>query len=845
MPARMHDAAAPPWRLLADGWEICATAPDECATPAQLAASPRKWIPATVPGTAAAALQAAGLWSLEAERRFDAEDWWYRLRFDAGALAADSAVLEFGGLATLCGIWLNDAELPGSTNMFTSHVVPAGNLRAGGNELYLVFRSLDAALKQRRPRPRWRAPMIENQQLRWFRTTVLGRTPGWSPPAAAVGPWKPVALRLQPDPLRILQLRAECDGAGGVLHFHARVREPAGCEFTLELQRGGVAVAAVRVAERDGVLRAVLRADRVEPWFPHTHGEPALYDAVLHCRNQQGRSHTFALGRPGFRRLERRATAPAGFGLVVNGVESFCRGACWTPLDIVSLQADDGALRRALQQVVAAGFNMLRVSGAFVYEGEAFFSLCDELGLLVWQEFMFANMDYPATDATFTASLHEEATQQLQCWARHPSVAVICGNSEVSQQAAMWGATRDLWSPELFAETLRALAAEHCPGTPYWPSSAAGGDFPHQVDAGTASYYGVGAYLRGTDDLRRSGVRFATECLGFANVPEVDTLESLAGGHAIRVHQPAWKRRVPRDLGAGWDFDDVRDHYLRALFGVDPLPLRYADHARYLELSRRVPAELMAAAFTEWRRPGSACGGALVWFLRDLWPGAGWGIIDAHGEPKAPYHALRQVLQPRWLGITDEGLNGLAIHIGNESPRPLPAELELALYRDGQHLITRARRAVTLEPRAACTVNAASMLGEFHDLTHAYRFGPLACDLIVATLAGPPGDPPLQAFHLPYPHLHVAPHPACMLAAQARPWREEPGRYALTVRSKAFARSVHIDAPGYMADMQYFHLAPDAELTLNLRARSAAAPALLGTVAALNSSGAARIEVVS
>ena len=181
-----------------------------------------------------------------------------------------------------------------------------------------------------------------------------------------------------------------------------------------------------------------------------------------------------------------------------------------------------------------------------------------------------------------------------------------------------------------------------CPEVPYVPSSTHGGAFPHQPSMGVSSYYGVGAYLRPLSDARRSALRFAAEALAFANVPEEPTLLSMAQGQAIRVHHPRWKQRVPRDLGAGWDFDDVRDHYLAQLFDLDPMRLRYADHERYLALSRVASGEVMAAAFSEWRRERSSCRGALVWFLRDLWPGAGWGLIDAQGLPKAAYYYLKR-----------------------------------------------------------------------------------------------------------------------------------------------------------------------------------------------------------
>src|SRR6185437_12849898 len=180
------------------------------------------------------------------------------------------------------------------------------------------------------------------------------------------------------------------------------------------------------------------------------------------------------------------------------------------------------------------------------------------------------------------------------------------------------------------------------------PSTPWGGDLPFRPDRGVAHYYGVGAYRRPLEDARRAEVKFAAECLAFANLPDEPT---------------EWKAGVPRDVGAGWDFEDVRDHYLRELFALDPVALRSTDPERYLELSRQVSGEVMAEVFGEWRRAGSTCHGGLVLWLPDVRPGAGWGVLDHRGSPKVAYHNLRRVLRPVAVWSTDEGLDGIVAHV--------------------------------------------------------------------------------------------------------------------------------------------------------------------------------------
>jgi beta-mannosidase len=852
MPARVKSIAGYRREALTTGWEFCSTPPGASSGPEELSRAPLCWLRAHAPATAAECLRALNLWNLDGPpRRFDAEDWWYRLRFEAPACAADDeTVLGFDGLATVADVWLNGKPLLSSDNMFLCHERVLDTPLTGENELIIRFRALDRLLEAKRPRPKWRAPMVENQQLRWYRTTLLGRTPGWSPPAAAVGPWRPVWIETRAR-LRVTDLivRTGVDGTKGWIEVAGtivRIGDTA-------IANNGLANIALVVTRGTGQRQSIplrgapnsdayggrLEIPDVALWWPHTHGEPTLYDVRLSIGTAEPANDLDVdLGRVGFRTISVE-TRDGDFALSVNGVPVFCRGACWTP-DPVTLSDPPEVLRVALEQVRAAGLNMLRVGGTMVYESDAFLDACDANGILLWQDFMFANLDYPE-DPDFSASVTAEARHQLGRLAARPCFAILCGNSEGEQQAAMWGAPRENWSPPLFHKQLAQLAREQCPEVFYWPSSAHGGSFPHQSNLGTSSYYGVGAYLRPLEDARRAEVRFASECLAFANIPDDRTLGKMPGGASIRCHHPAWKARTPRDLGAGWDFDDVRDHYLTRLFGVNPLELRYGDHDRYVALSRVVSGEVISRTFAEWRRKRSTCRGALIWFWRDLWCGAGWGVVDALGAPKAAYHYLRRASQPISISISDEGNNGLYLHVTNEPAAALAATLELKLYRNGETSVGSATRALMLAGRETTEIPAANLFEGFLDLSYAYRFGPAAHDMVVASLLAADGATLAQAFHFSG-GVSAAREFDVGLSATAAV-RDETV-FEVRIATRRFAQSLWIEADGFSADDAYFHLAPGSDKTVLLR-RIPNEPlrSLRGRVHALNAHTPAKIEL--
>jgi beta-mannosidase len=534
------------------------------------------------------------------------------------------------------------------------------------------------------------------------------------------------------------------------------------------------------------------------------------------------------LGRVGFRNIEiDRGGDGRGFGLVVNGVPVFARGAVWTPPDPIGFDSSREKLLSLLQQARDASMNMLRVGGTMVYESDAFFALCDELGILVWHDFQFANFDYPIGDPEFRGLVEQEAHSFLDRTQASPALAILCGGSEVYQQASMMGVPERSWRSPLFDEILPAITREMRPDSAYVANSPSGGALPFHANSGVSHYYGVGAYRRPLEDARRANVRFASECLGFANVPDAARVAYDFGDEPLS--NPLWNARIPRDWGASQDFEQVRDHYVEELYAVDAQELRARDPQHYLNLGRAAVAEMMEATFAEWRRTGSPTRGGLVWFFKDLWPSSGWGVLDWRGEPKSAWYALKRAFRPVQLVLTDEGVNGLMLHLSNETAETIEAVVTLECLKDGTTSVMRGQRDVTLAPRSTVAIPDVDLWGAFFDTTYAYRFGPPSHDVTIATLATPAGELLAEAFHFPLGRAALPPPDTVAVALE-----HDGENWCLRIRAFAFAQAVRIEDAGFRPADDWFHLAPGREKIVRLTARAhAKAAAPRGLVAPL------------
>ena len=778
---------------LSTGWSLCLTPPGACAEPQGLAGI-TDWIAAEVPGTVAGALQNAGRTDA-----YDTQDVWYRTQLPH----TGPAILRLAGLATIAEVWLGDTRVLQSDNMFRAHEIAIDP--AAPCTLFLCFRSLHAHLQKPGKRGRWRPRMARPPSLAGVRTSLLGHMEGWCPPVPPAGPWRAIEIiRAATGPrAEDVELTSSFENGVGILRVRLRLAGTTPGDAAALVCAGGHASFST---DGTGQCTATLHLPGIAPWWPHTHGEPTLHPVHLHIGAQ-----TIDLGRVGFRSIgiDREADG-FGFAVVCNGVRLFCRGACWTPVDLIHLPQTRAAIEPRLKRAAEAGMNMIRVGGTMLLEGESFFALCDEMGILVWHDFMFANFDYPSADPAFRASVEAEVTQFLHATRTSPSLAVVCGGSEVYQQASMMGLPDSAWRNPLFDTILPALCETLRPDLAYVPNSPSGGVLPVVSNQGVSHYYGVGAYRRPLDDARRAYVRFASECLGFANIPEDIILRSQAPVGLAR--HPAWHTRVPRDAGSAYDFADVRDHYLHLLYGHDPETLRAEDEGRYLELSRAAIAHVMQTSFSEWRSTRSPTAGALVWFLGDLDLGSGWGIIDATGMPKSGWYAMRQCLQPVQILLTDEGVNGLSIHLINETATAIATAVKLTCLREGSVRVVDGTRAVEIPARGAVEIPATELFGAFFDTTYAYRFGPASHDAVVAELHhAASGELLASAFYFPI-GLDPTRHP---LGLRASVERRADG-WEVAVSTERLAQFVQIEASGFRPEHNWFHLKPNQPMRIRL-----------------------------
>jgi beta-mannosidase len=648
------------------GWRFADVAPG--ADAAAIAAVPDgEWLPAQVPGSVHGALLCAGRipdpfhGMNEAQVAWVAERTWaWRLRFEVGDLAAHEE-LEFEGLDTYCRAWLNGTVLFDSDNMFVPRRVDVrALLKAGVNELVLRFdpplaraREVEATFGKRQL---WNG---DSARL-YARKAQYHFGWDWGPCLLTSGPWK--AVRRHSWNVRIddvqCRTRVGVDGARAAVDVRAQVlAAPPGAVIEFELldpegRRAGLLHAA------PGATGASLEITDARLWWPRGHGAQPLYTLVT--RVMQGATVVAQdRRRLGLRRV-RLVQAPVGaeaglsFCFEVNGREIFIGGANWIPDDSLLERITPERYRERVAQAASANMNMLRVWGGGVYEDDAFYDACDELGLLVWQDFMFACGMYPAHPA-FLDSVAQEARAAVLRLRHRASLAIWCGNNEDYTVAESIGAYGPLAPVDrfdaraIYERLLPDICAELDPDRPYWPGSPYSPD-PDGItlssDATVGDRHSWEVWHQQMLPYQRYAevqARFVSE-FGMQSAPSLRLLESVLppGERYPESRTVQWHNKA----GSGAP-DGMRR---LAVYLADNLRAgtTLADHVYDTQF---VQAEAMRYAYQDFRRrwqtPGArAVGGALVWQLNDCWPATSWALIDSAGAVKPAWHAVRRALAP-------------------------------------------------------------------------------------------------------------------------------------------------------------------------------------------------------
>ncbi|MFQ5690404.1 MAG: glycoside hydrolase family 2 protein [Gemmatimonadota bacterium] len=682
------------------------------------AAALTEWMPATVPGSVHTDLLADHripdpYWRDEEARLqwIEDEDWEYRATFrvDSEILARDRVELVFDGLDTYAEVSLNGAPVLRADNMFRRWEVEVkGRLRPDSNELRVRFRSpVRAALPALRALP-YRLPAGNDRgdpPTRLFtRKAAYQYGWDWGPRFVTSGIWRPVGLRAWSGArIRDVQLvqHALTDSLAtlsAVVEILADSAAVAGAAAAASRPGPGPAdggrPARLRVSSPDGSFRSAsvparlvpglnrvrvdFRIERPRRWWPNGLGEAHLYPVRVDLE-EDGEARDRAVTSFGLRTLEvvtRSDSIGESFFVRVNGVPAFMKGANWIPPDHFPSRVGKRRYRERLLAAAQAHMNMLRVWGGGIYEDDRFYELADSLGILIWQDFAFANAMYPA-DSAFLANVRAEAADNVRRLRNHPSLALWCGNNEIDEGWKNWGWPRELgWSPEqaariragyerLFRELLPSVVAELDPGRFYWPSSPSiGWGHPESLARGDAHYWGVWWGGEPFEAFREKLPRFMSE-FGFQAYPTLRTIRGFTAPGDRSLAAPVMRAHQKHPSG-----NEIIRRYMARWY---PKP---RDFEAFVYLSQLLQAEGMKVALEAHRRARPRTMGSLYWQLDDSWPGVSWSSVDHEGRWKALHYYARRAFVPVLVSPVTAGDT---IEVWVASDRLAPVEVELTL----------------------------------------------------------------------------------------------------------------------------------------------------------------------
>jgi beta-mannosidase len=794
--------------------------------------APEPWLPATVPGCVHTDLYAAGkigdpFYRLNEKDQqwIENASWEYRTTFqvDAATLARDRVELAIGGLDTWAELFVNGTSVLATTNMFRHYRVDVKpRLHAGDNELVVRFRSPIEAVQASYDHLGYKLPAANDQGKEmvsmWSRKAPYHYGWDWGPRFVTSGIWRPIALEswsgARLDDVQVFQNKL--DAAAAELTIKVRVvAARAGKAHLAVVADGKTQIAAgdanLNVGANEVTLAA--RIDHPELWWPNGLGPQRRYALSTTLTGADGArldAHTTRIGLRTIEVVHEHDKLGKSFFIKVNGAPVFMKGANWIPADSFVTRMTDERYRQLLQSAADTHMNMLRVWGGGIYEDDRFYELCDELGLLVWQDFMFACSMYPG-DAAFVENVRQEAIDNVRRLRNHPSLALWAGNNENEAAWHGWGwpqkfalsktAQDRIWHDykAMFHELLPAIVAAEDPGRFYTRSSPSANEDSvpaGKMGWGDSHYWGVWHAEAPYEAYADNVSRFMSE-YGFQSFPELGSVARYTDAKTDwDIASPVMlsHQRHPRG-------NALIKKYMERDFRTPK------DFASFLYVGQVLQATVITYAAEAHRRAMGRNWGTLYWQLDDCWPVASWSSIDYYGRWKALQFAARRFFSPVLVSPVE---NKGTIEIWGISDRraDAPARLTIRALDFAGHELARRDQEITLK------ANASELLVSF---PRKQLLGETDAGTVVLVAEIDEGGKALSRNLFWFEKTKDLKLPKPQLTLDAKP--NADGSFAISVRTNALARAVRLDAAAIDGafDDNYFDLLPGDAPTVTFR----------------------------
>ena len=650
--------------------------------------------PCPIPGDIHSALIAAGriadpmIGTNEADIQWVHEaEWEIRRSFDlaAGALAGKWPVLDLEFFDTIAEVTVNGTAVASLDSSFIRHRIDlTGVVRPGENQIAIRFRSATREATARAARQPFPIPHTKNNRvddLNMLRKAQCHGGWDWGPCLMVLGIYAEPKLSLFDDARiehAVVRQDHHADGSVTVtahVELVARTDGAVPVVFTFD-DREVEGEAMVTHADGGAIDLSVTVAEPLL-WWPSGYGDRPLYEAGVEI---PGDRTTRRIGLRQLRLINEPDAAGTSMIFEVNGVPIFCKGANWIPADALPSRITRERMARLLGEAVAANMNMIRVWGGGFYEFDAFYELCDELGLLVWQDMMFACSQYPSTPE-FLKQVDAEVRYQVKRLASHASIVIWCGDNEVIGSLNWYTLSKNnrdryLVNYDRLNRTIEQAALESDTSRPFWPSSPCSGkldygDAWHKDGAGDMHFWSVWHENRDFEHYYDVRPRFCSE-FGFQAFPTMHVIRRFAEEKDWNATAPVmeWHQRDPAGNGR---IVETMTRYFRMPTGF----------AGFLYLSQLQQALAIETAVRFWRSLKPHTMGTIYWQLNDVWPSVSWSSLDhAIGWKTLHYHA-RRFFSPLALAARIDGKR-LLISAMNDGLTAAPIEARLRrIDRDG------------------------------------------------------------------------------------------------------------------------------------------------------------------